>query len=623
MGKKNQQLITALYERLSHDDDLQGESNSISNQKRVLEDFARQQGFTNVRHYTDDGISGTRFDRPGFQAMMEDIQDGKVAVACLKDMSRFGRDYLQVGTYMEVIRKAGVRLIALNDNVDTLKGEDEFTPFRNIMNEWYARDTSKKIRSAFQARNMAGKPTASSPSYGYLKSPDNKDQWIIDPVAAPIVKRIFQLSMEGKGPYQIAKILSADKVEIPAYHQQKLGIGLWQSREIKNPYNWGSSTIVHILENPVYLGHTCNFKTRKHFKDKKSHYVDQDEWTIIENTHEAIIDQDTFDNVQRLRSSIRRYPDGWGETHPLSGLMFCADCGSVMYIHRINNGKRIPTFDCAAYHKTPVGSVCPSAHRIHASVVLTLVKETLREIVKFSSEDEAEFKRLVEESIAAQQDNSIKEKKARLTACLKRQEELEVLICKIYEDNALGKLLDKRYQMLDAQYAGEQDTLEKEIRELKEAVAKSEKQEHSASKFIALVKKYQDFEELTTPMLIEFVDKILVHEREVKGRIDSPQTIEIYFNFIGKFSVPHDEAEPTPEEIELEQRKEQIRQKRHEEYLRRKSTGWQATYYWKNKRALKEKRDAAKEKIRAEDRENGIYYLPKQKDSDEAKEAVQ
>ncbi|MCD7880154.1 MAG: recombinase family protein [Clostridiales bacterium] len=622
MGKKRQQTITALYERLSHDDDLQGESNSISNQKRVLEDYARQQGFTNIRHYTDDGISGTRFDRPGFQAMMEDVEDGNVAVICLKDMSRFGRDYLQVGTYMEVIRKAGVRLIALNDGVDTLKGEDEFTPFRNIMNEWYARDTSKKIRSAFQAKNMAGKHTASLPSYGYLKSPDDKDQWVIDPVAAPIVKRIFQLSMDGKGPYQIAQILSDEKVDIPAYHHQKLGIGLYKSREIKNPYLWRSTTIAHILENPVYLGHTCNFKTRKHFKDKRSHYVDQDEWTIIENTHEAIIDQDTFDNVQRLRSNIRRYPDGWGETHPLSGLMFCADCGSVMYIHRVNNGKRIPTFDCSSYHKTPVGSLCPSAHRIYASVVMTLVKETLKEIVKFSAEDEAEFKRLVEEAVASQQDNAIKEQKSRLAACLKRREELEVLICKIYEDNALGKLPDARYQLLDAQYAGEQATLEQEIQELQEAVEKSEKKEYSASKFIALVRKYQDFEELTTPMLIEFVDKILVHERDIKGRFDSPQTIEIYFNFVGQFSAPHDEAEPTLEEIELEQRREATRKRRHEEYLRSKSTGWQATYYWKNKRTKKAKMDAAKEKIRAEDRENGIYYLPKQQGNAKQTEEV-
>lgn len=311
MAKKKENRYVALYERLSHDDEQQGESNSISNQKRILEDYALSHGMTVFRHFTDDGISGTRFDRPGFQAMIDEVREGNIEACIIKDMSRFGRDYLQVGTYMEVLRKNDTRLIALNDNVDTLKGDDEFTPFRNIMNEWYARDTSKKVRSAFQAKNLAGKHTSSAVPYGYLKSEENKDQWVVDPVAAPIVKRIFQMTMEGKGPYQIAKILSDEHIEIPAYYHQKLGIGLWQTREIKYPYQWGSSTIVHMLENPSYLGHTCNFKTRKHFKDKKSHYVDQDQWTIIENTHEAIIDQETFDNVQRLRKNIRRYPDGW------------------------------------------------------------------------------------------------------------------------------------------------------------------------------------------------------------------------------------------------------------------------------------------------------------------------
>ena len=243
----NRRQITALYERLSHDDELQGESNSITNQKRYLEDHAAQHGLTNIVHYTDDGISGTRFDRPGFQKMIADVEDGLVAVVCIKDMSRFGRDYLQVGLYMEMLRKNGVRLIALNDNVDIDKGDDEFAPFRNIMNEWYARDTSKKVRAGFQARNLAGKHTSSSVSYGYLKSAGDKNQWVIDPVAAPIVQRVFQMTLEGKGPYQIAKILSDEKVEIPAYHHKKLGIGLWQTRDIKDPYAWGSSTIVHIL----------------------------------------------------------------------------------------------------------------------------------------------------------------------------------------------------------------------------------------------------------------------------------------------------------------------------------------------------------------------------------------
>lgn len=229
--------------------------------------------------------------------MIAEVKADRISVVIIKDMSRFGRDYLQVGTYMEVLRKHDTRLIALNDSVDTLKGDDEFTPFRNIMNEWYARDTSKKIRSAFQAKNLAGKHTSSSVPYGYLKSEQDKNQWVIDPVAAPIVQRIYRMTMEGKGPYQIAAILSAEHIEIPAYYHQKLGIGLWQTREIRDPYKWGSSTIVHILTNPCYLGHTCNFKTRKHFKDKKSHYVDQDQWTIIENTQEPIIDQETYDNV--------------------------------------------------------------------------------------------------------------------------------------------------------------------------------------------------------------------------------------------------------------------------------------------------------------------------------------
>ncbi len=606
----NRQYITALYERLSRDDELQGESNSIINQKKILEAYAKREGLTNIRHYTDDGISGTRFDRPGFQAMMDDVQRGEIAVICLKDMSRFGRDYLQVGTYMETLRKAGVRLIAINDGVDTLRGDDEFTPFRNIMNEWYARDTSKKIRSAYQAKNMSGKPVASSPSYGYLKSPDDGSKWIVDPDAAEVVKRIFQMSMDGMGPYQIASQLSAEKVDVPAYHQQKLGIGLWQTREIKHPHTWTSSTVTHILENPVYLGHTCNFKTRKDFKDKKSHYVDKDQWTIIENTHEAIIDQDTFDNVQRIRSNIRRYPDGWGEINPLSGLVFCADCGSVMYVHRTNNGKRDPCFVCSGYGKQPIGTVCKSGHRIHASVLMELIQETLREIVKFSKEDETEFVKLVEKTVKSQLDKSTKDRSARLETCQKRSDELDVLSCKIYEDNALGKLPDRQFEILQEQYAKERIDLDKEIQTLQPSEDQKKEKPLSASKFIALVKKYENFDELTTQMLVEFIDKIVVHERDLKGVPDSPQTIEIYFNFVGAFSVSRESVEPTPEEIEEAKRKDAVRKKRHEAYLRRKESGWQEAYYQKTKLAKKQKLDKKKERIQSENQENGVYYLP-------------
>ena len=581
MARKSERY-PALYERLSHDDELQGESNSISNQKRILEDYAEQHGFTNCIHFTDDGISGTQFDRPGFQKMIAEVKADRISVVIIKDMSRFGRDYLQVGTYMEVLRKHDTRLIALNDSVDTLKGDDEFTPFRNIMNEWYARDTSKKIRSAFQAKNLTGKHTSSSVPYGYLKSEQDKNQWVIDPVAAPIVQRIYRMTMEGKGPYQIAAILSAEHIEIPAYYHQKLGIGLWQTREIRDPYKWGSSTIVHILTNPCYLGHTCNFKTRKHFKDKKSHYVDQDQWTIIENTQEPIIDQETYDNVQRIRAGIRRYPDGWGEAHPLGGLLYCADCGSPMYVNRTGNGKRVANFSCSGYGKIPVGSKCSSGHRVNADSVMALIQETLREIVQFSKEDEEEFVRIVKAEAENQQSSEIKGQKTRLAACKKRLDELETLICKIYEDNALGKLPDKRYQILDAQYAKEQESLEAEAASLQKAVDEYESGQKSADKFIALVKKYQNFEKLDTVMLNEFIYKIFVHERDYKGVANSPQTIEIYFNFIGKFGT-QEVNQPTEEERAEIAEKERLRKKRHEAYLRRKANGWQDAYYQKHK----------------------------------------
>lgn len=544
--------------------------------------------------------------------MIDEVKADRISVVIVKDMSRFGRDYLQVGTYMEVLRKHDTRLIALNDSVDTLKGDDEFTPFRNIMNEWYARDTSKKIRSAFQAKNLAGKHTSSSVPYGYLKSEQDKNQWVIDPVAAPIVQRIYRMAMEGKGPYQIANILSNEHIEIPAYYHQKLGIGLWKTREIKSPYRWGSSTIVHILTNPSYLGHTCNFKTRKHFKDKKSHYVDQDQWNIIKDTHEPIIDQETYDTVQRMRARIRRYPDGWGEVHPLAGLLYCADCGSPMYIHRTGNGNRTANFSCSGYGKIPVGSKCASGHWVNADSVMKLIQETLREIVRFSKEDEEEFACIVRSEIENRQSSEMKGQKTRLTACQKRLDELETLLCKIYEDNILGKLPDKRYQILEAQYTKEQEALEAEIDSLQKKVDEYEQEQKSADKFIALVKKYQNFEELDAVMLNQFIYKIFVHERDYKGVANSPQTIEIYFNFVGKFGMQEINS-PSEEERAALEEKERLRQKRHEAYLRRKASGWQDAYYQKTKAAKKAGIDAKKEAIRSEDRAKGVYYLPNQK----------
>ena len=608
--------ITPLYERLSRDDELQGESNSISNQKQMLEDFARRNGLPNPTHFTDDGISGTRFDRPGFLAMMEEVEAGRVEAIVIKDMSRLGRDYLKVGQVMEVLRQRGVRLIAINDGVDSLKGDDDFTPFRNIMNEFYARDTSRKIRSVFKSKGMSGKHLTGTVIYGYLWD-EKREHWLVDEEAAEVVRRIFSLTLEGYGPYQIACKLSADRIEIPVVHLARFNEGVNRSKPVKDPYGWGSSTIVNILKKREYLGHTINFKTRKHFKDKKSHYVSEDEWTIFENTHEAIIDQQTFDLAQKIRSNVRRYPNGWGEAAPLTGLLYCADCGGKMYVHRTNNGRRISQYTCSNYTKIPCGTLCPTQHRINESAVLTLVSDTLRAIAEYSRNDRTEFIHTVQETQVAQQSADISKKRRRLAAAQKRAGELEKLICKIYEDNALGKLPDARYRALDAQYAKEQDALEIEIAELEKAVTSYEQSQKSAEKFIALIDKYENFDTLTNTMLNEFVEKILVHERARKGSQDTTQEIEIYFNFLGRYIPPSLQPVPlTPEEQEELQKKEERKDRLHQNYLKRKASGAQKRYEDKIKAKKKAEMDAKKALIRAEDMKKGIFstvgQLPKE-----------
>ena len=608
--------ITPLYERLSRDDELQGESNSISNQKQMLEDFARRNGLPNPTHFTDDGISGTRFDRPGFLAMMEEVEAGRVEAIVIKDMSRLGRDYLKVGQVMEILRQRGVRLIAINDGVDSLKGDDDFTPFRNIMNEFYARDTSRKIRSVFKSKGMSGKHLTGTVIYGYLWD-EKREHWLVDEEAAEVVRRIFSLTLEGYGPYQIACKLSADRIEIPVVHLARFNEGVNRSKPVKDPYGWGSSTIVNILKKREYLGHTINFKTRKHFKDKKSHYVSEDEWTIFENTHEAIIDQQTFDLVQKIRSNVRRYPNGWGEAAPLTGLLYCADCGGKMYVHRTNNGKRISQYTCSNYTKVPCGTLCPTQHRINESAVLTLVSDTLRAIAEYSRNDRTEFIHTVQETQVAQQSADISKKRRRLAAAQKRAGELEKLICKIYEDNALGKLPDARYRALDAQYAKEQDALEIEIAELEKAVTGYEQSQKSAEKFIALIDKYENFDTLTNTMLNEFVEKILVHERSRKGSQDTTQEIEIYFNFLGRYIPPSLQPVPlTPEEQEELRKREERKDRLHQNYLKRKASGAQKRYEDKIKAKKKAEMDAKKALIRAEDMKKGVFstigQLPKE-----------
>ena len=599
--------ITPLYERLSRDDELQGESNSISNQKQMLEDFARRNGLPNPTHFTDDGISGTRFDRPGFLAMMEEVEAGRVEAIVIKDMSRLGRDYLKVGQVMEVLRQRGVRLIAINDGVDSLKGDDDFTPFRNIMNEFYARDTSRKIRSVFKSKGMSGKHLTGTVIYGYLWD-EKREHWLVDEEAAEVVRRIFSLTLEGYGPYQIACKLSADRIEIPVVHLARFNEGVNRSKPVKDPYGWGSSTIVNILKKREYLGHTINFKTRKHFKDKKSHYVSEDEWTIFENTHEAIIDQPTFDLVQKIRSNVRRYPNGWGEAAPLTGLLYCADCGGKMYVHRTNNGKRISQYTCSQYTKVPCGTLCKTQHRINEDVVLSLVSEMLKSIAEYAKHDRAEFVRVVQEAQSSQQTTEVRKQRTRLATAKQRVSELEVLLCKIYEDNILGKLSDSRYATLDAQYEKEQTELTAEISVLEKAVKSYEKHEKDADRFIALIDKYENFDKLTIAMLNEFIEKILVHERDRKGSIQTTQEVEIYFNFVGRFVPPaFGEVELTPEELEEIRKREERKDRLHQNYLKRKASGAQKRYEDKIKKRKKAEIEAKKAAIRAEDIAKGVF----------------
>ena len=619
----SKQKITALYERLSRDDELQGESNSISNQKKLLEEYAAQQGFTNCVHFTDDGISGTCFDRPGFLDMMRQVEAGNVDYLCIKDMSRLGRDYLKVGQIMEILRQRGVRLIAINDGVDSARGDDDFTPFRNIMNEYYARDTSRKIKSTFKTKGMTGKHLTGTVIYGYLWN-ETRDQWIVDEYAAEVVKRIFAMTIDGYGPYQIAKKLSEDKILIPSAYLAQHNEGVNKNKTFKDVYGWGSSTIVNLLDKREYLGHTVNFKTRKHFKDKKSHYVPEDEWTIFENTHEAIISQETFDLAQKIRSKVRRYPDGWGEAAPLTGLLYCADCGGKMYVHRTNNGKRISQYTCSQYSKVPVGKLCTTQHRINEDVVLSLVSEMLKAIAEYAKHDRAEFVRVVQEAQSSQQTAEVRKQRTRLATAKQRVSELEVLLCKIYEDNILGKLSDSRYATLDAQYEKEQAELTAEISMLEKAVNGYEKHEKDADRFIALIDKYESFDSLTIAMLNEFIEKILVHERDRKGSRETTQEVEIYFNFVGRFVPPaFGEAELTPEELEERRKKEERKDRLHQNYLKRKASGKHQAYENKIKDKRKADVDAKKAAIRAEDIAKGVFVPVCKLPAREPKKGVQ
>lgn len=558
--------ITALYERLSRDDELQGESNSITNQKHFLEDYARKNGFVNIRHFTDDGVSGTTFDREGFQSMIAEVEAGNVAVIIVKDMSRFGRDYLKVGFYTEVMfKEKGVRFIAINNGIDSSNQQDsDFTPFLNIMNEWYARDSSRKIQAIFKARMQEGKRVSPSVPYGYRRDPDDKQHLIIDPEPAAVVRRIFKLVLEGNGVNRIADILYADKILIPSAYAEKYYPENQHSKSFHDPIRWTNQTIIHILEKREYMGHTVLGKTiSESYKTKKRRKATEDELMIFENTHEAIIDEETWNNVQRLIETKRRPKKNGAPPCRLSGLLYCADCGSKLS-HRYNSRNKYDadnSYGCSSYRQYTRNC---TMHYIRVSVVEKLILEAIREVSAYALSNEKEFVKKVREASDVQQEATMKEYRRRLGKAKRRHEELDDLVKKLYESFATGKIPEKHFDRLLSGYDAEQTALEAEMQELQTGLDRYGADSVRADRFLELVKRYTDFSELTTPMLNEFIEKVVVHEAD-KSTGDRVQKVDIYLNFIGAFTVPKMEAALTAEQEAREQRKLQARNREREQ----------------------------------------------------------
>lgn len=527
---KSKNRITALYERLSRDDELAGDSNSIVNQKKMLEDYAKSNGYTDLVHFTDDGYSGGNFDRPGWKEMLRQIEDGSIGAVIVKDMSRVGRDYLQVGFYTEVFfREKGVHFVAISNGVDSdINTSSEFAPFLNIMNEWYLRDCSRKIKAVLQEKGRDGKPITNNPPYGYIKDPEDKNRC-----------------------------------------------------DMSKPYEWAGVSVVRMLEKPEYMGDTVNFRTKKlSYKDKTAVKNDSDEIVVFTDTHEAIIDRKTWYMVQELRKTKRRI-NTEGESNPFVGKIFCADCGGKM--HYRNEGKRagrnwrgLPDgsvrttpacYNCGNYNNSHDQSekVCCS-HNIQAKVIDQLVLETIQYACKSVRMDERAFVESIRSASEIWEQSEAKKLKAALKHQEKRYAELDILLKKVYEDNALGRLPDKRYEMLSAGYEKEQAELEQSIKACREQLTQYDEDTDRTEEFLALVHKYTDITELTPVIINEFVDKILVHKAE---KIDGERVmeIEIYLNFIGKVELPAQEL--TEEELAEIKEKQRLRE-RNAMYQRRR-----------------------------------------------------
>ena len=582
--RQTEDKCTALYERLSCDDDLAGDSNSITNQKKYLELYAAEHGFLNCVHYTDDGWSGGNFERPSWKRLIADIEAGKVSAVLAKDMSRIGRDYLQTGYYTEVFfRQHGIRFIAIGNGIDSNdQNSSEYAPILNVMNEFYLRDFSRKQKAAYQARSRTGIPTTNHEIYGYKKDPEQKHHWLIDEEAAAVVRRIFQLSVNGKGPGQIANILRDDHIERPSVYFAKKGIGIRRNTtDMDRPYDWSSTSVIQTIARPEYMGHSVNFRYHKEsYKDKMAVMPAPENWVILENTHEAIIDPDTWHLAQQTRKTVHR-TDKTGVPNPLTGLVFCADCGAKMYNHR---GQRNPrredggidpvsglmpndNYECSTYSNTMthLEREC-KRHYISTRALRALVLETIRLTSQYAIGNKEEFEQKVREASETRQSQAAKELKKKIAKAKKRAAELDGLIKKLYESYATGKITESRFDTLIAEYEKEQAEVkalaETEQVQLDAYEADTDKVAH----FLALAKKYTDFTELTPQMIYEFVDKILVHSPEkIEG--ERTQEVEIYLKYIGKFDVPIQETQ-NEENPEAEKKRKQ--RKYHREYQQKR-----------------------------------------------------
>ena len=545
MAKKEEIKITALYERLSRDDEQAGESNSILNQKKLLAKVAKEKGYTNLVHFLDDGISGVTMDRPGFVEMIRQLEQGKAAAVFVKDLSRLGRNYIEVGRLTEEFFPGhDIRLVAVSDNIDTAEGENELAPIRNLFNEWYARDISKKRRISNKIKGNAGEPMG-QPPYGYIKDPNDPKHWIVDDEAAQVVRRVYSMTLEGFGTEQIAAQLEKDDVLTPRAYWLTKGIKRPGKGKQQPPTKWNSSTITKILSLQEYCGDILNFKTySKSYKNKKRIDNDRENWVVFQDVHEAIIERAVYEQVQQKRGKIRKRRTNNGEHNMFSGLLVCADCGSNLHFHFNQGNPEIKYFNCSNYKGNR--GTCTSTHYVRVDFLEEVVLGEIRRLTKFASLYEDEFVKAVigHSQQAEQTDRKLKEKE--LKTLLARDEELDGLFERIYEDNVSGKLSDDRFAKMSRRYEDEQKELSEKIKKLRSEIEKQSSRSMTTDMFIGLVRKYTRARKLTPRMLNELVEKIEVFNAE---KIDGvwEQRLRIHYNCVGTIEIPTVLPLPIPE----------------------------------------------------------------------------